>query len=57
VRSVSKDIHKNNNKKELQDYRKSKIQTINPTTEQVLKEYEIMSEDQIDDSNKQEMHS
>lgn len=53
MRSANENIHNNDNKEELQDYRKSKLQTINPTTEQVLKEYEIMSEDQIDDSIKQ----
>ena len=44
MRSANENIHNNDNKEELQDYRKSKLQTINPTTEQVLKEYEIMSE-------------
>ncbi len=53
MRSVSKDIQNNNNKKELQDYRKSIIQTINPTTERVIKEYDVMSNDQIEDSIKQ----
>ena len=53
MRSANEDIHNNDNKKELQDYRKSKIQTINPTTERVLKEYDIMSKEQIEDSIKQ----
>jgi succinate-semialdehyde dehydrogenase/glutarate-semialdehyde dehydrogenase/succinyl-CoA reductase len=52
VRSTNKNIHNNDNK-EVQNNRKSKLQTINPTTEQVLKEYEIMSKEQIDDSIKQ----
>jgi len=53
VRSTNKNIHNNDNKEEIQNNRKSKLQTINPTTEQVLKEYEIMSKEQIDDSIKQ----
>ena len=53
MRTVSKDIQNNNSKKELQDYRKSIIQTINPTTERVIKEYDVMSNDQIEDSIKQ----
>jgi len=52
VRSVNED-NKDNNRKELQDYGRSKIQTINPTTERVLKEYDIMSKEQIEDSIKQ----
>jgi acyl-CoA reductase-like NAD-dependent aldehyde dehydrogenase len=53
VRSTNKNVHNNDNKEEIQNNRKSKLQTINPTTEQVLKEYEIMSKEQIDDSIKQ----
>ena len=53
MRSTNKNIHNNDNKEEIQNNRKSKLQTINPTTEQVLKEYEIMSKEQIDDSIKQ----
>jgi acyl-CoA reductase-like NAD-dependent aldehyde dehydrogenase len=53
VRSTNKNIHNNDNKEEIQNNRKSKLQTINPTTEQVLREYEIMSKEQIDDSIKQ----
>jgi len=53
VRSTNKNVHNNDNKEEIQNNRKSKLQTINPTTEQVLKEYEIMNKEQIDDSIKQ----
>jgi acyl-CoA reductase-like NAD-dependent aldehyde dehydrogenase len=53
VRSTNKNIHNNDNKEGIQNNRKSKLQTINPTTEQVLREYEIMSKEQIDDSIKQ----
>ena len=53
MRSTNKNVHNNDNKEEIQNNRKSKLQTINPTTEQVLKEYEIMSKEQIDDSIKQ----
>ena len=53
MRSTNKNIHNNDNKEEIQNNRKSKLQTINPTTEQVLREYEIMSKEQIDDSIKQ----
>jgi len=53
VRSTNKSVHNNDNKEEIQNNRKSKLQTINPTTEQVLKEYEIMNKEQIDDSIKQ----
>ena len=52
MRSTNENIHNNDNKEEIQNNRKSKLQTINPTTEQVLKEYEIMSKEQIDDSIK-----
>lgn len=53
MRSTNKNVHNNDNKEEIQNNRKSKLQTINPTTEQVLKEYEIMNKEQIDDSIKQ----
>jgi acyl-CoA reductase-like NAD-dependent aldehyde dehydrogenase len=53
VRSTNENIHNNDNKEGIQNNRKSKLQTINPTTEQVLKEYEIMSKEQIDESIKQ----
>ena len=53
MRSTNENIHNNDNKEEIQNNRKSKLQTINPTTEQVLREYEIMSKEQIDDSIKQ----
>ena len=53
MRSANENIHNNDKKKELHDYRKSKLQTTNPTTEQVLKEYEIMCKEQINESIKQ----
>ena len=43
MRSANENIHNNDNKEELQDYRKSKLQTINPTTEQVINTYEIVT--------------
>ena len=52
MKSTNENIHNNDNKEEIQNNRKSKLQTINPTTEQVLKEYEIMSKEQINDSVK-----
>lgn len=53
MRSANENIRNNDKKKVLHDYRKSKLRTTNPTTEQVLKEYEIMCKEQIDESIKQ----
>jgi hypothetical protein len=33
------------------------IKTVNPTTEEILNEYEIVSKEQVNDTIKQEMYS